>query len=164
MDLEGSFLSSSPQQVVNGVAAFGLLLSLLGAAVLWPVLGLVSTLMQGSGTWRWERFLVRALMFFVVGVGIAGVSGRLGVTPDFSELPNVGEIQTVINGLAALTLLLDLIVIILGTYFGAIGSIINNTAMAASGKRAVVFALVGAVTTGASAALVNYIFSLARVL
>ena len=164
MDLVASFVTSSSHQVVNGVAAFGMLLSLLGAAVIWPVLAMVGGLMWRTESRRLNHFLNRALIFFIVGVGITGAAGRVGVTPDFSVLPSIGETQTVINGLAAATLLLDLLAMILGAITWAVGSTISNWAIAAGGKRAVLYAVIGAVSTGASAALVNYVYSVAQVL
>jgi hypothetical protein len=82
--------------------------------------------------------------------------------PDFSVIPCSNTLQSLINGVGALALLLSLAGIIVGGGLWGVGSLSSNHHAATIGKRATMYSIIGALIVGAGAALVNWAFGLGR--
>jgi|tagenome__1003787_1003787.scaffolds.fasta_scaffold20653915_1 hypothetical protein len=82
--------------------------------------------------------------------------------PDFSVIPGSNTLQSLINGVGALALLLSLAGIIVGGGLWGVGSLSSNHHAATIGKRATMYSIIGALIVGAGAALVNWAFGLGR--
>lgn len=90
---------------------------------------------------------------------LMSVLAQVNITPDFSAIPGSGTLQQLVNGLVAIALLLCLAGIVVGGGLWGVGSLSSNHHAATVGKRATLLSIVGAIIVGASAALVNWAFS-----
>ncbi|HEV8649360.1 MAG TPA: DUF6112 family protein [Actinomycetes bacterium] len=103
---------------------------------------------------------MRALEHVTVAATI--VAQKVNISPNFSAIPGAGPFQKVIDGIGGFALLLSLVGIVIGGAMWGVGSLSSNYHQAAVGKRATLYSIVGAVIVGASAALVNWAFSLGQ--
>lgn len=96
--------------------------------------------------------MIRAL----VPLDLLPLVAQVDVTPDPNGLPGGAQLQSVVNGLAFLALLLLLGGVVAGAVQWGVGGSSNNPMQAASGKRMVAICLLGAVIVGGAASLVNF--------
>jgi len=90
-------------------------------------------------------------------------SADVSVTPDFSQVPALDVWQSLLNGWAALALLIMVAVIIAAGVSWGGGHATGNERAVNFGKRGVFFGAIGALVIGASPYLINYFRHLAPV-
>src|SRR5688500_5110157 len=85
---------------------------------------------------------------------------EVDVTPDPTALPGGDQLQQIVNGIAAFSLVVLVGAIIGGAVLWAAGSAQGNYQHIGGGKRMVLIAVVGAILVGGAAALVNFFTAL----
>ncbi len=89
-----------------------------------------------------------------------GLAQEVDVDPDPNALPGGPQLQQIVNGIAAFSLVILVGAIIGGAVWWAVGAAQGNYQQISGGKRTVLIAVVGAVLIGGAAALVNFFTAL----
>lgn len=87
------------------------------------------------------------------------ILAQVELTPDASGLPGKALVDTWVNALAAFGLAIALGALIVSAVVWAVGSNSQNYQHVQSGKRGVLYSLLGAVLIGGAAGLVNFFFT-----
>jgi hypothetical protein len=82
----------------------------------------------------------------------------VSLTPDASQLPFSGTLQDLVNGLAAIALILTAGAFAFGGASWALGNATGNMSWAERGKQSLIVAALGALAIGGAAIIVNFFF------
>ncbi len=85
---------------------------------------------------------------------------QVKVNPNPGAGPGGDVLQTLVNWIGGISLVVCLIALLVGAAFWAFGSHGNNYAQTANGKRAVLISGGAALVIGAAAALINFMYGL----
>ena len=91
---------------------------------------------------------------------LASVLLDVSLNPDPSQLPFTGTLHDLVNGLAAIVLLVALGVVVASAGKWGAGVASCNLGWADQGKTGVIIGAIAALVTGAAAILINFFFGL----
>lgn len=80
-------------------------------------------------------------------------------SPNSSDLPGSGPLETLTNGIGWWALVASLVGLVLGAAAWALGSHSNNYQYSSAGRRAVIVSAMAALVIGAAPVVVNFLFS-----
>jgi hypothetical protein len=89
-------------------------------------------------------------------LGVVPVLGQVNVEPDASALPGGAQLQQIVNGVAAFSLVVLVGAVIAGAVLWAYGSATSTYNNINGGKRMVLISALGAIIVGGAAALINF--------
>ncbi len=89
-------------------------------------------------------------------LGVVPVLAQVKVSPDSRALPGGAQLQQIVNGVAAFSLVILVGAVIAGAVMWAYGSATSSYNNINGGKRMVLISALGAVIVGGAAALINF--------
>ena len=89
-------------------------------------------------------------------LGAVPVLAQVSVQPDASALPGGAQLQQIVNGVAAFSLVVLVGAVIAGAVLWAYGSATSTYNNINGGKRMVLISALGAIIVGGAAALINF--------
>ena len=89
-------------------------------------------------------------------LGAVPVLAQVNVEPDASALPGGAQLQQIVNGVAAFSLVVLVGAVIAGAVLWAYGSATSTYNNINGGKRMVLISALGAIIVGGAAALINF--------
>lgn len=107
------------------------------------------TRLAAQSTWRLPNPSAGCL-------GMAPALAQVNVEPDASALPGGAQLQQIVNGVAAFSLVVLVGAVIAGAVLWAYGSATSTYNNINGGKRMVLISALGAIIVGGAAALINF--------
>ena len=95
-------------------------------------------------------------------LGVVPVLAQVNVQPDPSALPGGAQLQQIVNGVAAFSLVVLVGAVIAGAVLWAYGSATSTYNNINGGKRMVLISALGAIIVGGAAALINFFTAMGR--
>ena len=95
-------------------------------------------------------------------LGVVPVLAQVSVQPDARALPGGAQLQQIVNGVAAFSLVVLVGAVIAGAVLWAYGSATSTYNNINGGKRMVLISALGAIIVGGAAALINFFTAMGR--